>query len=194
MKIVLNKGQQIFFGTDWHLNHSNIAGAKVSKWKRGYRNYESVEEMNGTIINNINSKVGQDDILFFLGDFCMGDTETIKKFRKRIVCKNIHFILGNHDKDIRRNKDGIRGIFTTVQEYLQIVVNEQRLILFHYPIGSWDQIHRGSIHLHGHCHETYKDGKGKMMDVHREDGLPYSLDEILKIMKKKEIIGVDHHE
>ena len=194
MKIILKPGQNVYFLADTHLNHTNIAGPKVSKWKKGYRNYDSVEEMNDTIINNINSKVGQNDIVFFLGDFCMGDNDTIKKFRKRIICKNIHFILGNHDKNIRKNSEGIRGIFTSVQNYLEITINENRLILFHYPIGSWDQIHRGSIHLHGHCHGTFNHGKGKIMDVHRECGTPYSLNEILKIMEDKEIIGVDHHE
>jgi hypothetical protein len=24
--------------------------------------------------------------------------------------------------------------------------------MFHYPIAEWDQMHRGSVHFHGHLH------------------------------------------
>ena len=59
---------------------------------------------------------------------------------------------------------------------------------------------KGVIHLHGHVHlpENRKFGQGKKMDVGVDgNGMdPYSIDEIIKIMDKRnslpEILG-DHH-
>ena len=31
-------------------------------------------------------------------------------------------------------------------------VNEVKVVMFHYPIAEWDQMHRGSVHFHGHLH------------------------------------------
>ena len=62
--------RNLFFSSDFHLGHENIAGPKVSNWSSGYRNFDSVHEMNRTIIDNINKMVGPQDELYFLGDFC----------------------------------------------------------------------------------------------------------------------------
>ena len=105
MKLTLNKGQKIFFTSDTHFNHSNICHG-VSKWanERTCRPYQSLEEMNKSIVDNINSIVGEDDILFHLGDWSFGGKEQIWEFRKQIKCKNIHLILGNHDHHILGDK------------------------------------------------------------------------------------------
>ena len=58
----------IWFTSDTHYSHSNIAGEKVSNWKNGYRNFESVWEMNKSLIDSINKYVKEDDILYHLGD------------------------------------------------------------------------------------------------------------------------------
>lgn len=103
MKIV--KNQNIWFTSDTHYSHSNICSA-TSKWKASNltRKFSSLEEMNNTIINNINNKVGEDDILFHLGDWSFGGLDKIFEFRKQIKCKNIHLILGNHDHHIENKK------------------------------------------------------------------------------------------
>lgn len=106
MKIILEKGQRLFFTSDTHYNHSNICSATTS-WAKGEgstRKFDSLEKMNDTLVNNINEVVGENDILFHLGDWSFGGFEKIAEFRDRINCKNIHLILGNHDHHIERNK------------------------------------------------------------------------------------------
>ena len=142
------------------------------------RDFKSLEYMNDRIVYNINSKVGADDILFHLGDWSFGGFEKIKEFRDRIVCKNIHLILGNHDHHIEKNKDEIRSIFSSVQHYLDLEVVEAptaklipphsyRFILMHYPIASWIDMSKETMHLHGHVHLPLHQvvGQGKSMDV-----------------------------
>lgn len=59
----------IWFTSDTHYAHTNIAGQKVSSWGSGYRGFDSVGEMNDTLIKNINDCVKENDILYHLGDW-----------------------------------------------------------------------------------------------------------------------------
>ena len=82
-----------FFSADWHLSHFNCV-------KYCNRPFSSVEEMNQAILDRTNEKVSEEDTLYFLGDFAFdlrGDLTKIYSYRNRVVCKNIIFILGNHD-------------------------------------------------------------------------------------------------
>jgi calcineurin-like phosphoesterase family protein len=166
--------------------------------------------MNTHLVSNINEVVGQDDILFHLGDWSFGGFEQIEKFRNQIICKNIHLITGNHDYHIERNKDSIQSIFSSVNKYLELTVKfgvgtmlhgEQSFVLMHYPIASWNNMARGTIHLHGHVHllANQRIGKGKMMDVGVDgnDLYPISLGDVYRYMKNqpiKSMLDSDHHE
>lgn len=108
MKIKLEKNQKVFFTSDTHYNHANICSATTkwdfSKGERTFRRFTSLEEMNKTLVDNINEVVGEEDILFHLGDWSFGGIDKIWEFRKQIKCKNIHLILGNHDHHIKNDK------------------------------------------------------------------------------------------
>ena len=86
MKLNLNKGQRLWFTSDTHYNHSNICSA-TTKWVNPVtlRDFKSLEHMNTTLVANINEKVGQDDILFHLGDWSFGGFESIQKFREQLI-------------------------------------------------------------------------------------------------------------
>jgi calcineurin-like phosphoesterase family protein len=211
MKLTLNKGQRLWFTSDTHYNHGNICSA-TTKWNDPVtcREFKSLEHMNAHLVGNINEKVGQDDILFHLGDWSFGGFEQIELFRNQIVCKNIHIITGNHDHHIENNKEGIQSLFSSVNKYLNLVVKwnvgtplmgEQRFALMHFPIASWDNMARGAIHLHGHVHfEVDKRiGVGKMMDVGVDGNelYPIEMSEVLKLMREqpiKSMFAFDHHE
>lgn len=138
--------------------------------------------MNSAIVDSINSLVGPDDILYHLGDWSFGGIESIWQFRKRILCKNIHLIPGNHDDHIKKNKllpnvwvahwdDGdkffeggenftscrayAQELFTSINNYLELELDGQTFVLSHYPIDEWfDMDRKGAIMLHGHVHHT----------------------------------------
>ena len=213
MKLVLEKGQQLFFTSDTHYSHSNICSA-TTNWSvsDGYaRKFDSLQDMNQRLVDNINNMVGENDILIHLGDWSFGGFDKIEEFRSQINCKNIHLVLGNHDHHIERNKEGIQRLFSSVQQYLELEVvrpftksmNEKfKFVCMHYPIASWHNMNQGVIHLHGHVHlpSHLRVAEGKAMDVGVDgNGLePISLDEVFSIMKdrpiKKLALPKDHHE
>jgi len=190
-----------FFLSDTHYQHKNICKG-VSTWedKSGCRNFNTIEEMNETIVNRINEKVGVDDVLYHSGDFSFGGVKNIVEFRRRINCQEIHLITGNHDSNIQRNVvvDGIevQSLFASVQHYKEIYINKQKIILFHYAMRVWNESSKGSIHLYGHSHSSLEDKPhGKSMDigVDTNDYYPYSYEEIKRIMDKRNILVLDHH-
>ncbi len=202
MKLTLEKGQQLFFTSDTHYAHSNICSA-TTKWEGASnmtREFNSLDRMNATLVNNINNIVGEDDILIHLGDWSFGGFEKVQEFRDRIVCKNIHLVLGNHDHHIERNKEGVQDLFSSVQQYVRLEVrrpvsksmmDRYTFVCMHYPIASWHDMNQGVIHLHGHVHlpSHLRIAEGKAMDVGVDgNGLePISLNEVLSIMKNREI-------
>lgn len=107
MKIELKPGQNVYITSDTHYNHKNLVSS-ITEWENvrpgETRDFKSLSHMNQTIVNNINSIVGEDDILIHLGDFSFGGIESIWEFRKQIICKNIYLIFGNHDEHIITDK------------------------------------------------------------------------------------------
>ena len=206
MKIKLEPTQQLYFTSDTHYMHTNICRG-TTRWSNadGFtRDFDTLDQMNDRIVNGINSAVGQDDILFHLGDWSFGGFEMIEQFRNRINCRNIHIILGNHDHHIERDREGIRGLFTSVNQYLELEVKgkdwEQNYVLMHYPIISWNKMNDGVIHLHGHVHLSAdrRIGKGKTMDVGVDgNGLnPLHTSDIKRLMNNQPIksgFEFDHH-
>lgn len=202
-------GTNVWITSDTHYGHKNICRG-VTDWRLPNgsipvdqtRDFESIELMNSVIINNINEVVGQDDILIHLGDWSFGGFENIRKFWDRIVCNNVHLILGNHDHHIERNRDGVRGLFKSVNHYVELTVGNNKFVLIHYPLSSWNGMNKGVMHLHGHVHlpNDKKFGKGRKMDVGidgSEDFRPYNLiREVVPILKKRDIVSdmeFDHH-
>lgn len=210
MKISLNTGQKLWFTSDTHYNHANICSSTTT-WTNPItcREFNSLEKMNAALVNNINELIGQDDILIHLGDWSFGGFESISLFRDQIVCETVHLITGNHDHHIENNREDCQDLFTSVNKYLELTVkwnvgtplmDQQDFILMHFPIASWNNLARNSIHLHGHVHLSKQEriGSGKVMDVGVDgnDLRPIELKEILRIMNKqpiKSMMEKDHH-
>lgn len=208
--IKIENNVKVWITSDTHYGHKNICRG-VTSWRledgtipvNQTRPFSTIREMNETLIKNINDNVGQDDVLIHLGDWSFGGQENIREFWDRLICKNIHLILGNHDHHIERNRDGIRGLFQSVSFYNEMEYMGETLVLMHYPITSWNGLRKGRIHIHGHCHlpANKKISGGRRIDC-GVDGhpefRPYDLfNEIIKPMKKvnigSELGHNDHH-
>lgn len=215
MKLEIKPGQKLYFTSDTHYNHSNICSA-TTKWKNGTtREFYSLNEMNDTIVSNINTVVERNDILVHLGDWSFGGFDAITEFWDRLNCKNIILVLGNHDQHISSNKDDIQKLFMSVQDYLYLDIREQvndsrknpifektTIICSHYPFASWDGMNKGNIHLHGHCHLGERQAvhqNCRAMDVGMDGHslMPVSLDYVKLVLNNNPVgtlmLPIDHH-
>lgn len=201
------KQSNIWVTSDLHGYHKNIAGPKVSAWSSGYRDFEDQYKMTDEIIKTINKYVKYDDILYSLGDWSFGGVSSVKKLRDQINCRTIHHLYGNHCENIRKNKPIIidnqtyfpQDCFTSVQDIIWDKIGGYEIFMSHYSHQVWPGSHKNIYHIFGHSHDTIE-GIGRSMDVgidvaYRMFGeyRPFSLEEIIKILNKKEQAYLDHH-
>lgn len=159
--------------SDTHFYHYNI----LEYCKRPF---DSVDEMNNTIIKNWNSVVGHDDIVYVLGDFCFGNNTLLKQITPMLNGRKI-LILGNHDRFTKNSY--IEAGFETVTKSPIIV--DDNFILSHHPIqGDLGKFYN----IHGHKHKLPIEAQfsPKHFDVGVDDHnfFPHSLDTVTKLLCK----------
>lgn len=129
----------IWFTSDLHLGHR----AAINMCARPF---ETVDEMNETLIHNYNSCIKKNDTVYILGDIAhkipaQEANQIIARLNgKKILCK------GNHDKDYDVE------LFEGIYDFLEIAVYGINVSLMHYPMMEWPKSFHGSLHLHGHIH------------------------------------------
>lgn len=96
------------------------------------------------LIKRFNSKVGPEDTVYDLGDFCFTNP---KKYAGRLN-GNIIRIKGSHDHDIKEPYMLVIKINNLVDEQGSPLV----ITLCHFAMRSWQMSHYGSWHLFGHHH------------------------------------------
>lgn len=136
-----------FVTSDLHFGHTNIM--KFCPVTRARFNND-VTYMNEAMIEEWNSMVKQEDHTYILGDVCFAPWEKAVQFMSRLNGTKT-LVVGNHDKKLLKSPE-FRDQFLEICDYLDVNVNGTKVVMFHYPIAEWDQMHRGAVHLHGHLH------------------------------------------
>ncbi len=127
-----------WFIADTHFSHANII-------KYAGRPFASVEEMDRALIENWNKCVGDDDQVFFLGDFGLGDVEYLQSICAQLKGNKV-CIRGNHDANpTRMNRIG----FSVVLEAAFLKIGRHNVELIHIPTNPSPS----HFQLHGHVHE-----------------------------------------
>lgn len=146
----------IWYTADLHLGHTNII-------RHCGRPFANAEEMDGVILDNLNSVLRPTDRLIILGDFCGRRVrESVLDHyvqRIRLHRNNMVLVLGNHD-----NERECRKVFPSVCGLTEVNDNGTKIVCCHYAMRRWNQSHRGRWHLYGHSHGRLP-GEGLSMDV-----------------------------
>lgn len=174
----------LFFISDTHWDHNNII-------KHCNRPFSSVEEMNKTMIDNWNSVVGPNDIVYHLGDVAFRTHP--KEFLKRLNGR-IRVIMGNHDSQKQLIECVDDGIIDLVQSTYYQRWQGHKFFLSHYAHRVWRNSHHGSFHLYGHSHGDLEGIEwGKSMDVGVDcwKFTPVHVNKVIEVLDQRDI--VDHH-
>ena len=119
----------------------------------------SIVRMNEGLAANVNARVGENDVLWCLGDWCFGRGESYLRharwFRDASRCRTVNLVWGNHDDY------SIRDLFHHTYEQVSLHVDGVSMTLNHYPMVTWNGQHHASvsspnIHLYGHVHGVYQ--------------------------------------
>lgn len=166
-----------WFTADFHFGHANIM-------RYCCRPFATVDEMDHAILERLNASVKANDILYFLGDFCMGSQTRAIAYRRRILCQKIFAVPGNHDKQARK----LREEFAWLDHLAEVSIHGQPIVLCHYAMRVWNRSNRGSWHLYGHSHGRLPDLPNSLstdVGVDTHDFRPWHYDEIGDLMRKK---------
>lgn len=154
-----------FFTADEHYGHYNII-------KYCNRPFNSVEEMDYTIIDNHNKVVNQQDITIHAGDFTLKQKDIANNYIKKLNGSHI-FLGGSHDRWLSRN----------VNTIWEKEIDNQYVIVCHYAMRTWARSHYNSWQLYGHSHGRLMPiGKQWDIGVDNNNFFPLSFDEIKSIM------------
>src|ERR1051326_6019472 len=173
----------IWFTADTHFGHESILVHQP-------RSFGSLQAHDDALIENINTLVKPSDTLYHLGDFAWHD---LALYRRRLNCKNIHLILGNHD----RLKGSDKDLFLSISDIKKVKIGDQKIYLCHYAMRVWNCSHHGSWHLYGHSHGSLPDDlHANSLDVGIDchGYAPISFERVAQLMSQKEWRAVDHHQ
>ena len=132
--------------SDLHFGHKRIK--EFCPETRG--RFRDVDHMREVMISEWNESVAQEDVVYMLGDVAFLPAVDAVAIMQRLNGRKI-LIEGNHDRKLL-NDPPFRRCFESVHSYLRLTHNGQLVIMFHYPILEWDQMHRGAVHFYGHVH------------------------------------------
>ena len=106
--------------------------------------------MDTALINAWNSTVSNEDEIYILGDVSLKGATLINELMPKL--NGIKYLIkGNHDL-YTQQQSFEHDLFVFIKDYYELNYQGQYFILSHYPFLSWNGMHRGSIHLHGHQH------------------------------------------
>ena len=176
---------KIFFTSDLHFNHDR-------EFIYGPRGFKSIGEMNEALIKNWNETVTNEDDIYVLGDFFLGnDMEFIEKTLSRLNGL-VHLVVGNHDTPRKLELYSGAEYISEIADALRIKYKKREFFLCHYPVltASLEQDpDRAVINLFGHTHskEKFYEDRPYMYNVavDANDNKPVEIEEILTAFNNK---------
>jgi calcineurin-like phosphoesterase family protein len=171
-----------FYTSDTHFCHTNMLTMQP-------RPFESIEQHDEHLIARWNAVVGENDVVYHLGDFALGlnNPNRIRWIFARLNGRK-YLVYGNHDI----HRDGalhptIAGLdWAARPEALMFVKDEgQHIVLSHYAQRVWQGRSKGAWHFYGHAHGRLP-SEGRSRDVGIDlpdvDFTPRTFRELTKVM------------
>lgn len=181
-----------------------LVGAGQNAWEKGN---EIISRLNGNIFmlfgnhNSFISQLYRQTLTEFLGMYVRSEDKEYLKSIEIYPLTHYHY----SGKKITFLGKFVEGNIKIEPPDDKSQKQNYRYTASHYPISSWPELSRGSISLSGHEHSNLNDWspfelhKGKKLDCGVDNAIKYnsspvfSMEEVIKIMSKKQYLGVGHH-
>ena len=159
--------QNVYFIADLHFSHKNIlyyrprrreaAGITLDELREGNKD-QVLAQHDAWLIKKWNETVKRDDVVYILGDVCLGNAVRTEYILQQLHGKKF-LILGNHDKSCK----GLERYFEWVGSIKEVKFNHVQypfikedetfcVELCHYPMMAWNRRTHGACMVHGHTH------------------------------------------
>ena len=178
---------KIWFTSDHHFAHANII-------KFCDRPFNDAFSMGVEMWNRWNEVVGEDDIVFHLGDFTLGNwTEAqvhLTRLNGRI--KMLSYPWHHDHRWLAGAVESERLELVPPMVVLEVPeygdgTHPRAITLCHYPLEVWDRKHFGAWHLHGHSHGNCPAVPRRLdVGVDCHDFRPVSLAEVAAMFEEQE--------
>jgi len=172
---------ETFVTADLHFFHKRMA----THW----RDYPDVETMNDDLIAQWNDTIGVRDEVYVLGDLSFGNFSRTQEVFLQLNGKK-YLVRGNHD-----GSPVLRQAWDDQWDFRRLKVNGRSIYMMHYPMLTWPNANKGTLHIHGHSHGNLQGSQSTRLDVGIDatGKIALSIDEVLVIMKDFRYDFVDHH-
>lgn len=179
-----------YYTSDTHFGHRFVSEL---------RGFDSTDEHDEFLIEQINKTVKKGDTLWVLGDLSMGSVkqETYALSLMKRVPSQLHFIAGNHDSVHPMHKKwwkmipAFLEVFESVSPYSRMKLAGRELLMNHLPyhgdhqdVDRYDQYRMpdfGVPLLCGHVHSAWQvDGAQFNVGVDMNDFKPVSQEEVIE--------------
>ena len=181
---------KVFFISDTHFHHLNclyfkpkrrtLAGISLDELQNGDKE-ACMRKHDEWLINKWNEQVGKRDVVYILGDFCLGNKEITQRILSQLNGRK-YLILGNHDKSCK----GLENYFEWVgsikeakftHEMFPFIDQSETFCveMCHFPMIAWNRRPHGTIHVHGHTHSALDVYNEQSEELRVDAGLDGSL-------------------
>lgn len=200
----------VCFWSDTHFGH-RCESWENPLWK--IRGFDTLQQHDTMLMQRWNEVSTTNTTFFHLGDFIFG-FDTIERFKtilNQVNFKTLYIMPGNHCSGWKQNFEFLHGNIMHldnekkvyfVPNYLEAIINNQPIVMSHYPLASHNGQAKGSWMLHGHCHSNlYKSElgpilyKAKIIDVGVENSpKPKTLKDLKHYFSNRSNVTFDHHD
>ena len=136
-----------YITSDLHFGHKRI---KLFCPGPRARFSNDIDEMNEQMIIEWNDIVNIEDTVYILGDVAFLPSEQSVNILNRLNGTKI-LIEGNHDRKSLKDLN-FCNCFLEIHKYYEMCYDDTFVVMLHYPIAEFNQMHRGAVHFHGHLH------------------------------------------
>lgn len=161
---------KVWFISDLHFTHANIlyfkpkrrnlAGISLEHLQKGDKE-ECMDIHDKWLINVWNEQVDKHDVVYILGDFCLGNKERTQKILSKLNGKK-QLIIGNHDKSCK----GLENYFEWTGQIKEAKFSHDMfpfidpsetfcVEMCHFPMIAWNRKAHGTVHACGHIHGAH---------------------------------------